>query len=238
VDAIHEARKYLRTELAQKLQPEFEKTYLIFQQETAFKIDHESMGRRSLKNVCLGYLAELGSLEYRQLAQIQFRKNANMTDVAGALSVLTHLDCPERERAFSEFENRWRKNTVVMDKWFALQAISYLPNTLENVRNLTSHPAYDENNPNKIRALISAFSRFNQLRFHAADGSGYDFLAEQVLRLDPLNPQAAARLVSVFNNWKKFAETHKIKMNDQLQRIVKTPKLSGDVFEIVSKALG
>ncbi|HIA57629.1 MAG TPA: DUF3458 domain-containing protein, partial [Candidatus Lambdaproteobacteria bacterium] len=85
---------------------------------------------------------------------------------------------------------------------------------------------------------IGAFSRFNQLRFHAADGFGYDFLAEQVLRLDPLNPQAAARLVSVFNNWKKFDETHKTKMNDQLQRIVKTPKLSGDVFEIVSKALG
>ena len=161
-----------------------------------------------------------------------------MTDVAGALGVLTHQDCPERETAFSEFENRWQKNTVVMDKWFALQAISCLPKTLDNVRKLTKHLSYEENNPNKIRALIGAFSRFNQLRFHAADGFGYDFLAEQVLRLDPLNPQAAARLVSVFNNWKKFDETHKTKMNDQLQRIVKTPKLSGDVFEIVSKALG
>ena len=94
-----------------------------------------------------------------------------------------------------------------------------------------------KNNPNKIWALISTFSRFNQLRFHAADGSGYEFIAEQVLRLDPLNPQIAARLVSVFNNWKKFTETHKTKINYQLQKIVKTPKLSGDVFEIVSKTL-
>ena len=238
VDAIHETRTFLRKELAQKLQPEFEKTYLEFQEEGAFKIDQQSMGRRSLKNVCLSYLSELGSLDIRKLTQTQFRKNENMTDVAGALGVLTHLDCPERETAFSEFEKRWRKNTVVMDKWFALQAISCLPKTLDHVRKLTSHSAYEENNPNKIRALISTFSRFNQLRFHAADGSGYDFLAEQVLRLDPLNPQTAARLVSVFNNWKSFAAANKTKMNDQLQRIVKTPKLSGDVFEIVSKALG
>ena len=238
VDAIHETRTFLRKELAQKLQPEFEKTYLEFQEEGAFKIDQQSMGRRSLKNVCLSYLSELGSLDIRKLTQTQFRKNENMTDVAGALGVLTHLDCPERETAFSEFENRWRKNTVVMDKWFALQAISCLPKTLDHVRKLTSHSAYEENNPNKIRALISTFSRFNQLRFHAGDGSGYEFIAEQVLRLDPLNPQIAARLVSVFNNWEKFTETHKTKMNYQLQKIVKTPKLSGDVFEIVSKALG
>ena len=238
VDAIHETRTFLRKELAQKLQPEFKKTFLEYQEEGAFKIDQHSMGRRSLKNVCLSYLSELGSLDIRKLTQTQFRKNENMTDVAGALGVLTHLDCPERETAFSEFENRWRKNTVVMDKWFALQAISCLPKTLDHVRKLTSHSAYEENNPNKIRALISTFSRFNQLRFHAADGSGYDFLAEQVLRLDPLNPQTAARLVSVFNNWKSFAAANKTKMNDQLQRIVKTPKLSGDVFEIVSKALG
>ena len=238
VDAIHETRTFLRKELAQKLQPEFKKTYLEFQEEGAFKIDQHSMGRRSLKNVCLSYLSELGSLDIRKLTQTQFRKNENMTDVAGALGVLTHLDCPERETAFSEFEKMWRKNTVVMDKWFALQAISCLPKTLDHVRKLTSHSAYEENNPNKIRALISTFSRFNQLRFHAGDGSGYEFIAEQVLRLDPLNPQIAARLVSVFNNWEKFTETHKTKMNYQLKRIVKTPKLSGDVFEIVSKALG
>ena len=161
-----------------------------------------------------------------------------MTDVVGALGVLTHIECPERESAFNEFEMKWNHNTVVMDKWFTLQAISNLPGTLQKLRKLTNHPAYDEKNPNKIRALISAFSRFNQLCFHSADGSGYEFLAEQVLKLDPLNPQTAARLVNVFNNWKKFEENNKTKMKDKLKRIVKTPKLSGDVFEIVSKALG
>ena len=161
-----------------------------------------------------------------------------MTDVVGALGVLTNIDCPERESAFNEFEKKWNHNTVVMDKWFTLQAISNLPGTLQKVRELTGHNAYDEKNPNKIRALISSFSRFNQLCFHSADGSGYEFLTEQVLKLDPLNPQTAARLVSVFNNWKKFEENNRIKMKDRLNHILKTPKLSGDVFEIVSKALG
>ncbi|MCS5545697.1 MAG: DUF3458 domain-containing protein [SAR324 cluster bacterium] len=238
VDAIHEARKFLRTELVKKLQSEFAETYNRFQQKGSFNLDPESMGRRRLKNVCLGYLSELETPEIRELVQTQFRECGNMTDVVGSLGVLTHLDCPERESAFSEFEAKWQNNTVVMDKWFSLQAMSHLPKTLENVRKLTRHPAYDAKNPNKIRALVSAFSRLNQLRFHTADGSGYDFLADQVLKLDPLNPQTAARLVGVFNNWQKYDETHKIKMNDQLQRIVKTPKLSGDVFEIVSKALG
>ena len=124
-----------------------------------------------------------------------------------------------------------------MDKWFALQAISNLPQTLQNIRKLINHQAYEKNNPNKIRALIGTFSRSNQLRFHAGDGSGYEFLTDEILRLDPVNPQTAARLVGVLNNWKNFVSVNKTKMSEQLERIVKTPNLSRDVFEIVSKAL-
>jgi len=238
VFAIHETRKFTRKQLAKELHHHFEKIYSENKEKGSYSIDSESMGRRSLKNVCLGYLAELNTPEVIQLCSKQFNKHGNMTDVVGALGVLTHIDCPERDTAFNEFEKKWNHNTVVMDKWFTLQAISNLPGTLQKVRELTGHPAYDGKNPNKIRALISAFSRFNQLNFHSADGSGYEFITEQVLKLDPLNPQTAARLVSVFNNWKKFEENNKIKMKDQLKHIVKTPKLSGDVFEIVSKALG
>ena len=238
VVAIHETRKFVRKQLAKKLHNQFENIYSENQEKGSYSIDPESMGRRSLKNVCLGYLAEENTPEVIQLCSEQFNMHGNMTDVVGALGVLTHIDCPERESAFNEFEKKWNHNTVVMDKWFTIQAISNLPGTLQKVRELTGHPQYAEKNPNKIRALISSFSRFNQLCFHSADGSGYEFLAEQVLKLDPLNPQTAARLVSVFNNWKRFEENNKTKMKKQLKRIVKTPKLSGDVFEIVSKALG
>ncbi len=237
VEAIHKARNFLMTEIARKLHSDFEKTYFKLQEQNEFKIDPISMGKRSLKNLCLSYLSGLKNLEVRRLAKTQFDKNNNMTDIVGALSALTHIDCPEREKAFSEFEKKWENNSLVMDKWFSLQAISQLPNTLEIVKKLTLHPSYEENNPNKIRSLISSFSRFNQLRFHASDGSGYKFIANQVLRIDPLNPQTAARLVGVFNGWRKFNKEQKSKMNDQLQRIIKTPKISGDVFEIVSKAL-
>ncbi len=238
VVAIHETRKFVRKQLAKKLHNQFENIYSENQEKGSYSIDPESMGRRSLKNVCLGYLAEENTPEVIQLCSEQFNMHGNMTDIVGALGVLTHIDCPERESAFNEFEKKWNHNTVVMDKWFTIQAISNLPGTLQKVRELTGHPQYDEKNPNKIRALISSFSRFNQLCFHSADGSGYEFLTEQVLKLDPLNPQTAARLVSVFNNWKRFEENNKTKMKKQLKRIVKTPKLSGDVFEIVSKALG
>ncbi len=238
VVAIHESRKFVRKQLAKQLHNQFKNIYNENQEKGSYSIDPKSMGKRSLKNVCLSYLAEENTPKVIKMCSEQFHTHGNMTDVVGALGVLTHINCPERESAFNEFEKKWNHNTVVMDKWFTLQAISNLPETLQKVRELTKHNAFDEKNPNKIRALISAFSRFNQLCFHSADGSGYEFLEEQVLKLDPLNPQTAARLVSVFNNWKKFEENNKIKMENRLKNILKTPKLSGDVFEIVSKALG
>ncbi len=238
VVAIHEGRKFVRKQLAKNLYHQFENIYRENQEKGSYSIDPESMGKRSLKNVCLGYLAEENSPEVIKLCFKQFNKHGSMTDVVGALKILTNIDCPERESALDEFEKKWNHNTVVMDKWFTLQAISTLPGTLQKVKRLTEHNAYDEKNPNKIRALISAFSRYNQLCFNSDDGSGYKFLTEQVLKLDPLNPQTAARLVSVFNNWKKFKKHNKIKIKEQLNRIVETAELSGDVFEIVSKALG
>ena len=237
VVAVHESRKFVRRQLSEKLHHQFEKIYSENQEKGSYSIDTESMGKRSLKNVCLSYLAELNTPEVMQMCLNQFNKQENMTDVVGSLGVLTNIDCPERVTAFNKFEKKWNHNTVVMDKWFTLQAISNLPDTLQKVRELTMHNSYDGKNPNKIRALISSFSRFNQLCFHSFDGSGYEFLSEQIIKLDPINPQTAARLVSVFNNWKKFEENNKLKMKEQLKRIVKTPKLSGDVFEIVSKAL-
>ena len=237
VEVIYKVRSFLKKKLAKNLYSYFEKTYLKLQSFEEFKIDPISMGKRSLKNLCLEYMSEIENPEVRQIALNQFRKNNNMTDVVGALKVLTHADCIERETTFSEFEMMWKKNSLVMDKWFSLQAISKLPNTLQNVKKLTLHPSYEENNPNKIRSLISSFCRFNLLRFHSSDGSGYEFLANQVLRLDPLNPQIAARLVGAFNNWRQFKSSNKSKIKDQLQKIINTPKLSGDVFEIVSKVL-
>jgi len=125
----------------------------------------------------------------------------------------------------------------VVDKWFSIQAGSRLPDTLEQVRKLLHHPAFRLTNPNKVRALIGRFCMGNPVRFHAANGEGYRFLADQVIELDAINPQIAARLVSALSRWKRFDAGRQTRMREQLQRIVERPKVSRDVFEIVSKSL-
>ena len=124
-----------------------------------------------------------------------------------------------------------------MDKWFALQAVSTLPNTLEQVQTLMQHSLFDLRNPNKVRALIGSFAMRNPLHFHAQDGSGYQFLADQVLVLDARNPQIASRMVRPLMNWRQYEPVRSALMKAQLERIKAQQGLSGDVFEIVSKSL-
>jgi aminopeptidase N len=124
----------------------------------------------------------------------------------------------------------------VVDKWLSVQAASRLPGTLARVRELLEHPAFDIKVPNKVYALIRTFSA-NHARFHAADGAGYAFLADQVLALDRLNPQVAARMARGFDRWKRFDAGRIAKARTQLERIRDAQGLSGDVAEIVGKAL-
>ena len=137
----------------------------------------------------------------------------------------------------AEFYERWKDDTLVLDKWFSLQAMSHLPDTLENVERLMRHPAFDLKNPNKVRSLIGAFCHGNQIRFHDASGTGYRFLADRVMELDPMNPQGAARLMGAFSRWRKFDEARQTLMRSELERILATSRLSKDVYEITSKTL-
>ena len=124
----------------------------------------------------------------------------------------------------------------MVDKWLALQAGSRLPDTLATVKRLTAHPAFDLRNPNKVYALIRSFCA-NQVRFHAADGAGYGFAADQILALDPLNPQIAARIARAFDRWRKFDAGRQAQAQAQLERIRLTDGLSKDTLEVVTKAL-
>jgi aminopeptidase N len=151
--------------------------------------------------------------------------------------VLADFDCAERRQALEAFYARWRDEPLVIDKWLRVQAMSRLPGTLAEVKRLTAHPAFSIRNPNKVYALIGGFSQGNHVRFHAADGSGYAFLAEQVIALDALNPQVASRLARGFDRWKKFDAGRQAHARAALERIRATPGLSKDVAEIVTKAL-
>jgi len=153
-----------------------------------------------------------------------------------ALTALAQLDCPEREKALEEFYARWKDEPLVVDKWLAVQAGSHQPDTLARVKRLLTHPAFDLKVPNKVYALIRTFSA-NHVRFHAADGSGYAFLADQVIALNALNPQVAARMARAYDRWRKFDQRRQAKARAELSRIRDTDGLSKDVAEIVTKAL-
>jgi aminopeptidase N len=150
---------------------------------------------------------------------------------------LANSDRPERAEALASFYETWKNDPLVMDKWLAIQATSRLPGTLGTVKALLTHPVFTLRNPNKVRALIGAFAS-NSVRFHDLSGEGYAFVADQVLAIDPMNPQIAARLVSSFTMWKRYEEKRKALMKDQLERMRKAQNLSKDVYEIVSKSLG
>jgi aminopeptidase N len=158
--------------------------------------------------------------------------------VLAALTLLADIDRPEREAAFSAFYAAWHHDDLVIDNWFALQARSCLAGTLDRVRVLTSHPAFDMRKPNRVHALVGAFCSANPLHFHAADGGGYDFLADWILRLDPINGQIAAGLVRPLGAWRRFDERRQTLMKQALQRVLAQPGLGNGTREQAGKSLG
>jgi aminopeptidase N len=237
VAAIHRARESARADLAAALAEPLRDAYGRFAERGPYRIDGEAIGRRALRNICLYYLAADDKREGARLAKAQFDAGANMTDVLAALSILTDIDCPEREAALDAFYRRWADDPLVIDKWFALQARSSLPGTIERVRDLTAHPAFTRANPNRVRALIGTFSQANPLHFHDRGGDGYAFLAEEVLTLDKTNPTTAARLVQPLGQWRRYDRARQGLMRAALDRILATPGLSPNTYEMVSKSL-
>jgi aminopeptidase N len=237
VEAIHALREDARAAIATALSAEFAAAYRDLADPGPYRTDGASIGRRALRNVCLAYLAAADEAEGARIAKAQFDAQQNMTDVMAALAVLVEIDCPERDKALAAFYEKWQDDPLVIDNWFALQARSSLPDTVAAVRRLTDHPAFARSNPNRIRALVGAFSQGNQLHFHTASGAGYRFLAEEVLAIDRPNPQIAARLVQPLGQWRRFDPARQALMRGQLQRIHDTPGLSANTFEMVSKSL-
>ena len=145
---------------------------------------------------------------------------------------------PEAEEALADFEARYRDNPLVIDKWLTVQATIPGPDALSRVKTLMDTPHFQLSNPNRVRSLIGAYASGNPTGFNLADGKGYDFLAGIVTDLDPLNPQVAARMVSLFSQWRRYDEVRQQGMREELERIAAAPQLSKDVFENVGRALG
>jgi aminopeptidase N len=180
---------------------------------------------------------ELADADVRALCMRQFERADNMTDALAPLAALANVDCPEREPALAAFYAKWRHEALVVDKWLRVQSTAHLPDALARVRALLGHEAFTLKNPNKVYALVGGFGYGNHVRFHAADGSGYAFMADRVIELDALNPQVAARMARTFDRWKKFDAVRQAHARAALERIRDVPGLSKDVAEIVTKSL-
>ncbi|MBL4621791.1 MAG: aminopeptidase N [Immundisolibacteraceae bacterium] len=243
-EQIYQARNKVRQALADNHRPAFLARYRELQNDQPYQFDADQNAARALITSCLSYLmtqAQSGGAidpEVVELCMAQFRNSNNMTDSLAALAALQHCDVPEREAALGEFYQRWQADPLVIDKWFGLQAQSSLSGALGRVTQLLDHADFSLTNPNRVRALIGAFISGNLRQFHTADGAGYEFLTDQVLALDSLNPQVAARMVNPLGRWRRYEVGRRDLMQAQLQRIVGHEGLSKDVFEIVSKSLG
>ena len=234
---LHQARKAVKQALASRFRADFERLYHVLSPSGPAGIDSADTGRRALRNACLSYLMTLEEPQTARLALDQLASADNMTDAVAALAELARSPHPERSEALEQFYRRWESYPLVMDKWFRAQAVSDLPGTLEHVQKLTEHEKFQLGNPNKVHALLGAFSHTNPLHFHAADGPGYTFITDQILKIDPANPQVAARLVSAFNLWRRYNTERQRLMRSELERIQSTVGLSRDVSEIIERVL-
>jgi aminopeptidase N len=237
VDGIHAGREFLRAGLGESLGDRWSAAYRMLQSDEPYRFNAAQVGRRAFKNLALAYLLAGGGEEGRAMCLAQFRGADNMTDRVAALGLLTESDLPERSEALAEFYVSWRDDALVVDKWFALQAMAQRRDAIDVVTGLLHHEAFTLANPNRVRALIGAFAQGNPTGFHRADGAGYTFVADHVLALDRRNPQVAARLAQPFGRWRRYDPARQGHMRAQLERILAAPQLSRDVYEIASKSL-
>ena len=241
VEAIHAAREFARKQLADSLYDALWARYQVNREvskTTPYVPQASHFARRALQNIALSYLMLTGKPEVLAAALEQFEHSDNMTERLTALAVLVNSPFEaEKAQALASFAEHFKDNPLVMDQWFSVQAGSTLPGGLQRVRELMEHPAFNIKNPNKVRALMGAFAGQNLINFHAADGSGYRFLADIVIQLNGLNPQIASRQLAPLTRWRKYDSARQALMKAELERIRHSGELSSDVFEVVSKSL-
>ena len=236
-DAIHAAREFIGKALAAAHVKTLWSTYHALEPTGPYLHQRASIDRRRLRGVVLRSLVWAGDDESIEVAWSQYENADNMTDAQAAFLVLADQDHARRDDVVQAFYDRWRGDPLVLDKWFAIQSGSSRTDTLNRVQELAEHPDFNMENPNRVRSLVGAFCSGNQVRFHGSSGEGYVFLADYVLALNDSNPQVASRMVSVFNDWRRYDPERQMSMQTQLERIASSGSLSKDVYEIVNRAL-
>ena len=237
VARVEAVRDSFREQLGLNLFAELAQVYKKLWQEESHLKNYQDYEHRELRNVCLCLMMKANEAATLELCKQQFAAGRTMTDQLASFGLLVNCsDSASRDQAIQDFYKQWSKEELVVDKWFAIQAASELPGTLNQVNQLLQHPAFNIKNPNKVRAIVGAFCLANPRNFHALDGSGYVFLGEMLAKVDKLNSQIAARLATPFTRWQSYDKPRQALMKQQLEQLTKL-KLSRDLKEVVSKSL-
>ena len=233
IDLLGQVHQLLHNELAVALQPLWLQAY---EQNLTpeYRIDHQDIAKRTMKNVALSYLALAGEA---RLVQQQYQVADNMTDTLAAMKAAVRAELSEAGAMLADFEGKWQQDGLVLDNWFRLQATAPGGDTLARVQQLMAHPTFSLNNPNRVRAVIGAFIMGNPLQFHQLDGGGYDLLVSVLTQLNKSNPQVASRLITPLIQFARLDDARQGLIKARLQQLMALPDLSRDLYEKISKAL-
>jgi len=232
---------WLKKGLAAALKPELLSVYAQCAADdaatAAYSPDAESIGRRRLRDACLSYLSALDEADTTALCMQQLKGARCMTDALAAFSAASRVSGPARLEASAIFADKVKDDPLALDKWYRTRAAADVPSALSEVRELMSLPSFSLTNPNRVRAVVGAFTALNHKTFHKEDGSGYAFTAQCVIDLDKINPQVAARLARSFSAWRRLEPASGALMKAQLEQLQRTPGLSRNTLEIVNTSL-
>ena len=234
-EAVHRARTAIECAMARTLADKLRERYASLGDGGA-DVALAAQAKRRLRNVCLAALCRADA-KHLQLARVQFSAAHNLTDRLAALGVLVSARAPDAQAALDAFAARYAGDAMVLDKWFTVQAMQAEPDTLARVEALTRHPAFRWHTPNSVYALLVAFAHRNPRAFHRADGTAYRFVADAVVRLDAINPQVAARLVTAFGPWRSYEPVRRAQMRHELERLAARKDSSPDLADLVGRAL-
>ena len=240
---VHALREAMRLQLATALQAEWQWAWDAHQNNGAYSPDAQSSGRRALSGLAMGMLCiaavQSGDDVTPGRVYQQFKDAGNMTDRFNALSALVVSGHALAHDALARFHKLFQHEALVIDKWFALQAGApdRAGDVLPRVRQLMQHADFSLRNPNRARSLIFSYCSANPAAFHRADAAGYVYWSEQVLALDAINPQVAARLARAMDRWSRLAEPYRSAAKVAIERVAAKADLSNDVREVISRAL-
>ena len=236
-ERIDNVREKVLASIKRTHKPLLERIYKNNELNGSFQITADAMAQRALRNTVISLLTATHGTGCAKLAKQHYDNADNMTDRVAALSSLASNKNEERASAFADFYDRFNEYQLVIDKWFALQASSGLPDTVEHLKRLREHKDFNIKNPNRVRSLYSAFAMNNPVRFHAADGSGYAFVRDGIIELNAINPQIAARLLTPMREWRRFSEDRQVLIKQALSDILEIKDIAPDVYEIARKSL-